>query len=121
MSEHEQDPKIARMRAMVERFPDRSVPHFGLAQALHNAGDHDGAEASYAEAYRCQTDLMMAYFRRGECLVALERFEDVVQVPLFTDRLHAGGDQDSVNGLVFMLVQFHRHLVHSSEGYGVVL
>ena len=76
MSEHEQDPKIARMRAMVERFPERSVPHFGLAQALQSAGDHAGAEASYAEAYQRQADLMMAYFRRGECLMALERFEE---------------------------------------------
>ncbi len=104
MSRDEQDPKIARMRAMVERFPERSVPHFGLAQALHNGGDHDGAEASYAEAYRCQPDLMMAYFRRGQCLMALERYEEAREMANKTRELamsqgHSGPLADAIEML----------------------
>lgn len=63
--------RILKAKGLVERFGDRSPPHFSLGRALHDAADWAGAEASYAEAARLQPDLLMAWLHRAECLLEI--------------------------------------------------
>ncbi|HAN30666.1 MAG TPA: hypothetical protein DCQ06_03630 [Myxococcales bacterium] len=74
------DPRIERFRKLVERFPDRSPPRFSLARALHDAGQHEEAAGLYADAYRLQPDLMMAWLHAGECLLEIGRFDEAETV-----------------------------------------
>ncbi len=94
------DPRIARFEAMVARFPDRSPPRFSLAQALQDAGRHGDAVPHFAEAARLQPDLMMAWLRQAESLVALERYADAEPVAQEALRLalaqgHDGPEADA--------------------------
>jgi len=68
--------RIQKARSLVERFADRSPPHFSLARALHDAGDVAGAERSYAAAARLQPDLLMAWLHRAECLLEIGQLDD---------------------------------------------
>jgi tetratricopeptide (TPR) repeat protein len=68
--------RITKARGLVERFGDRSPPHFSLGRALHDAGDWSGAEVSYNEAARLQPDLLMAWLHRAECLLEIGRLDD---------------------------------------------
>lgn len=71
MSSNDLQARLERFRQMAARFPDRSVPHFSLAQALQESGDLAGADAAYAEACRLQPDFMLAYLQHAACLVEL--------------------------------------------------
>lgn len=70
------DDRIARFLEMVAEDPDNELALFSLGQALVDAGRQADAEGYFARAYEIVPDLMMAWFRRAECLVALGRFAE---------------------------------------------
>lgn len=71
-----EDPRIARFQAMIEEDPDNELALFSLGQALLEAGRPAEAEGHFARACALQPDLMMGYYRRGECLLQLGRYEE---------------------------------------------
>lgn len=68
--------RIAKARSLVDRFADRSPPHFSLGRALHDANNCAEAELSYAIAARLQPDLLMAWLHRAECLLEIGRLHE---------------------------------------------
>lgn len=75
MSQPHED-RIARFREMVAEDPDNELAQISLGQALLEAGRPAEAERAFQRAYELQPDLMMAYLRRAECLMALQRFAE---------------------------------------------
>jgi len=96
----EEDPRIARFRAMVSEDPDNELAQFSLGQALVEAGRPAEAEVCFQAAYTIQPDLMMAWQRRAECLMTLKRFEEARDMARHTLDLaiaqhHAGPRADA--------------------------
>ena len=96
----ESDPRIARFVAMVQDDPDNELAQFSLGQALMEAGRPVDAEPCFAAAYGIQPDLMMAYQRRAECLMRLQRYEEAREMAQKTRELaiaqhHAGPRADA--------------------------
>lgn len=65
------DARILMFRAMLQEDPDNELAWFSLAQALFEQRRHAEADIAFAKAFALQPDLMMAVFRRAQCLVAL--------------------------------------------------
>ena len=60
----------------VELFPDNGQVHSQLANAYNQAGDVDQAVAALEEALRVDPDLVNAYARMGQWLLAQDRVEE---------------------------------------------
>lgn len=70
------DERIARFRELVVEDPDNELAQFSLGQALLDAGRPAEAEGHFARTAQLQPDHMMAWYRRAECLMQLERYEE---------------------------------------------
>lgn len=70
------DDRIARFREMVLEDPENELAQFSLGQALLDAGRPAEAEVHFALTAALQPDHMMAWYRRAECLMQLERFAE---------------------------------------------
>jgi tetratricopeptide (TPR) repeat protein len=98
-----EDPRIASFRAMVGEDDSNELAWFSLGQALYDARRHAEADQAFARAAALQPDLMMAWFRRAQCLVALGQYAQARPYAEETRRLaiaqnHAGprGDADDL-------------------------
>jgi len=80
----EEDPRIAKFRAMVDDDADNELAWFSLGQALLDVGRSAEAEVAFGRAGALQPDLMMAWYRRGECLLQLGRYAEAREMALKT-------------------------------------
>lgn len=74
------DDRTARFRDMVSEDPDNELAQFSLGQALLDAGRSEDAAVAFEAAYLLQPDLMMAYFRRAECLMQAQRYQEAQEM-----------------------------------------
>lgn len=68
--------KIRRFEALVADDPKNPLHRFALAGAYLGAGQWALAEAAYGRCLDLDPGWMMAYIRRGRCLIELSRWDD---------------------------------------------
>ena len=68
--------KIERFAALVEGDPNNPLHTFALAQAHLEVEDYAAAETAYARCLELNPGWMMAWIRRGRCLIELKRFDE---------------------------------------------
>lgn len=66
-----EDPRISRFHAMLADDPENELAWFSLGQALFEAKRLAEAEGAFGRAAELQPDLMMAWYRRAQCLIGL--------------------------------------------------
>jgi tetratricopeptide (TPR) repeat protein len=96
----ERTARIARFQTLVDDDPENELALFSLGQALQEARRPAEAEGFLKRAYVLQPDLMMAWYRRGECLVQLGRWEEAREMAqrtldLAISQHHVGPRQDA--------------------------
>jgi Flp pilus assembly protein TadD len=68
--------RIDRNRGIVERMPDNHLAHFGLANALLDAGLLGEAEQEYRRCLAMRPDWMAVAVSLGRCLVMAGRHDE---------------------------------------------
>lgn len=72
--------KIRRFEALVSEDPKNPLHRFALAGAYLDAEDWEQADAAYARCIEQDPKWMMAYIRRGRCLIELSRWDEARQM-----------------------------------------
>ena len=74
----ETDPRVARFKALKERFPDSEMPRWSLATALEDSGRCDEAITEFQGLVALKPDYCIAFVHLGSCLIEEERYEEAV-------------------------------------------
>jgi len=70
---------VALWREASDQAPESWIPRTALGEALHEAGRHQEAIATYKIAVRLRPDEPFGYLKLGMCLAELRRFDEATQ------------------------------------------
>lgn len=72
--------RIAKARELLEKFPDKDLARFSLAQAYFDADDFQNSTAHLRPLCAKKPDWMVVHILQGKCLLALHEPAEAKQI-----------------------------------------